>query len=148
MKNSLVHFEIPVNDPERMSKFYSEAFGWSFESSPMSEGQTYWTISTGPQGKSLGGGMYKKQGPDELVRLYVGDEDLEGAIARFEKAGGSLVNRFEVPGMVTGALMRDPENNVVGIIKSTSPSPPSRSRISSSTKSRAKKSKASRKKRK
>ena len=116
MRNSLVHFEIPANDPEKMCKFYSEVFGWSFESSPMGEGQTYWMISTGPQGKSLGGGMYKKQRPDEFVRFYVGDEDLEGAISRFEKAGGNLIQRFDVPGMVTGALMHDPENNVVGII--------------------------------
>ena len=94
MRNSLVHFELPVNDPEKMSKFYSKAFGWSFESSPMGEGQTYWMISTGPQGKSLGGGMYKKQGPDEFVRFYVGDEDLDGAIARFERSGRSLVQRL------------------------------------------------------
>jgi uncharacterized protein len=147
MRNSLVHFELPVNDPEKMSKFYSEAFGWSFEANPMGEGQTYWTISTGPEGKSLGGGMYKKQGPDELVRFYVGDEDLEGAIARFQKAGGTLLNRFEVPGMVTGALMHDPENNVVGIIKNPSQSAPRRAR-SSTRKSRSKKSRSSRKRRK
>jgi uncharacterized protein len=120
MQNSLVHFELPVNDPEKMSRFYTEAFGWSFESHPMGEGQTYWMITTGPRGKSLPGGMYKKQGADELARFYVGDEDLEGAIKRVEKAGGSLVQRFEVPGMVTGALMYDPERNVVGVIKSSS----------------------------
>ena len=61
MQNSLVHFELPVNDPEKMSKFYSEVFGWSFESSPMGEGQTYWMISTGPQGKSLGGACTKSK---------------------------------------------------------------------------------------
>lgn len=91
-------------------------------------------------------GMYKKQGPDEFVRSYVGDEDLEGAISRFEKAGGNLIQRFDVPEIVTGALMHDPENNVVGIIKSPSQNSPSRSRSSSSRKKRStKKSRSSRK---
>lgn len=121
MQNPPVHFELPVNDPERMSKFYSEAFGWKFETASMGEGQTYWMISTGPEGKSLNGGMYKKMGPDELLRIYVGDQDLESAISRVEKAGGNLINRFDIPGMVTGALMYDPEKNVVGIVKNTQP---------------------------
>ncbi len=121
MQNAPVHFELPVNDPEKMSKFYSEAFGWRFEASPMGEGQTYWMISTGPEGQSLNGGMYKRTEPDELLRIYVGDEDLEGVISRVEKAGGSLINRFDIPGMVTGALMYDPERNVVGVVKSPQP---------------------------
>lgn len=143
-KNSLVHFELPVNDPEKMTRFYSEAFGWSFEASPMGEGQTYWRISTGPEGQSLGGGMYKKQGPDELVRFYVSDPDLEGAISRFQNAGGSLINRFDIPGTVTGALLYDPEKNVVGIIKGSSSSAASsrggsrRKKRGSSTKTRSK----------
>ncbi|MDH2900002.1 MAG: hypothetical protein PXY39_03440 [archaeon] len=89
--------------------------------------------------------MYKKQGPDEFVRFYVGDEDLEGAISRFEKAGGNLIQRFDVPGMITGALMHDPENNVVGIIKIPSQNSPSRSRSSSRKKRPTKKSRSSHK---
>jgi uncharacterized protein len=121
MQNAPVHFELPVNDPEKMSKFYSEAFGWKFEASPMGENQTYWMISTGPEGQTLNGGMYKRAEPDELLRIYVGDEDLEGVISRVERAGGSLINRFDIPGMVTGALMYDPERNVVGVVKSPQP---------------------------
>jgi predicted enzyme related to lactoylglutathione lyase len=121
MPNALVHFEIPVNDLDRMSKFYSEAFGWNFQASPMGEGQMYWLITTGPEDKSLGGGMYKKQGQDELVRFYVGDENLDGASARTERAVGSLISRFDIPSTVTGALMYDPERNVFGIIKSIAP---------------------------
>lgn len=162
MQNAPVHFELPVNDPEKMSKFYSEAFGWRFEASPMGEGQTYWMISTGPEGQSLNGGMYKRTEPDELLRIYVGDEDLEGVISRVQNAGGSLINRFDIPGMVTGALMYDPERNVVGVVKSAQPQPspttstverkaPSnrrRSRSSTWKKSRAGSRKVSSKKRK
>ena len=146
MQNLLVHFELPVNDPEKMSKFYSEAFGWKFQASPMGEGQTYWLISTGPEGKSIGGGMYKKMGPDELFRFYVGDENLEEAISRFEKAGGTLINKFEVPGMVTGAMMYDPEKNVVGIIKSSRPAV--QTKKTSSTKNSRRSSRKSTKRRK
>jgi len=28
--NRVVHFEIPANQPEALTKFYSEVFGWKF----------------------------------------------------------------------------------------------------------------------
>lgn len=28
---AVVHFEIPSNDPQKISKFYSESFGWKIE---------------------------------------------------------------------------------------------------------------------
>ena len=31
MDNTVVHFEIPADDPERASKFYRELFGWEIE---------------------------------------------------------------------------------------------------------------------
>lgn len=29
--NRVVHFEIPANQPEALTKFYSALFGWKFE---------------------------------------------------------------------------------------------------------------------
>ena len=56
---TIVHFEIPAKDAARLSKFYSDCFGWKFEKVPMPDFD-YWLISTGPEGQSVGGGMYKK----------------------------------------------------------------------------------------
>ena len=43
--NRPIHFEIPVEKPERAIKFYEKVFGWKFErwNGPME----YWNISTG-----------------------------------------------------------------------------------------------------
>ena len=34
MGNRPTHFEIPVDDPDRAERFYSEAFGWTFNRFP------------------------------------------------------------------------------------------------------------------
>ena len=41
--NKVVHFDVPVNDPERAKEFYQKAFGWQIEETP---GMPYWMITT------------------------------------------------------------------------------------------------------
>jgi len=36
MDNTIVHFEIPAENVEKLSKFYQELFGWKFIHSPLS----------------------------------------------------------------------------------------------------------------
>jgi len=43
----VVHFEIPVDDPERAGKFYANAFGWQIGS--WGGPADYWICSTGAQ---------------------------------------------------------------------------------------------------
>jgi uncharacterized protein len=45
---TIVHFEIPADDAERLSEFYGRVFGWKFEKAPI-PGMDYWMISTGPE---------------------------------------------------------------------------------------------------
>jgi predicted enzyme related to lactoylglutathione lyase len=59
---TVVHFEIPASDLAALSKFYADVFGWEFKKAAMPD-MEYWQISTGPRGKSVPGGMYKKAGP-------------------------------------------------------------------------------------
>ena len=145
MTNPIVHFEIPVDDIEKQKKFYSEAFGWKLDDSGMS-GMTYLLVSTGPQGVSVGGGMYKREESGDKVKLYVGDDDLDGAIERFKRAGGEIINTFDIPGMVKGAVGKDLEGNQIGIIKNTNPA--SSSGTSKTKKSSSKKKGKASKKRK
>ena len=41
--DSIVHFEIPADDPKRASKFYSDVFGWQVQAM---EGFPYWSLIT------------------------------------------------------------------------------------------------------
>ena len=76
---TIVHFEIPANEVERLSGFYRTVFGWKFEKAKM-PGFDYWLISTGPRGKSVGGGMYKKMGPKDGAKNFIGVEEIDSAI--------------------------------------------------------------------
>jgi predicted enzyme related to lactoylglutathione lyase len=35
MADTYVHFQLPADDPETMMEFYSSAFGWAFNRTPM-----------------------------------------------------------------------------------------------------------------
>jgi len=36
---TIVHFEMPADDVESLSKFYSKVFGWRFEKAPAKSGK-------------------------------------------------------------------------------------------------------------
>jgi uncharacterized protein len=111
---TIVHFEIPADDVESLRKFYSEVFGWTFEKSPMEE-MEYWMITTGPRGRSVGGGMYRKMA-GEGPRNFIAVSDIDEAIGKFSKAGGSeVVGKQEVPGMGWSYIGADPEGNVIAL---------------------------------
>ncbi len=121
---TIVHFEIPANDAERLSQFYGRVFGWKFEKAPM-PGMEYWMISTGPQGQSVGGGMYRKTDPNDGPRNFVLVERIDPAIAEFKAAGGrEVVPRSEVPGMGLSFIGADPEGNLIALWESTRALPP------------------------
>ena len=114
---TVVHFEIPASDVERLSKFYADVFGWKFKKMPMGE-MEYWTIATGPQNKSVGGGMYKKQMDMEMPRNYIAVDKIDKAIETFIAAGGKqMVEKMEVPGFGWSYIGVDPEGNAVGLFE-------------------------------
>jgi predicted enzyme related to lactoylglutathione lyase len=113
---TVVHFEIPAKDVEALSKFYSDVFGWKFEKTPMGGGMDYWMISTGPQNKSVWGGMYKKQMDAELPRNYIAVPDMDIAISTFISAGGKeMMGKQEVPETGWTYIGIDPEGNPIGM---------------------------------
>lgn len=120
---TIVHFEIPAADIEKLSEFYRRVFGWEFEKTTM-PGLEYWRISTGPQGKSVGGGMYRKTDPEEGPRNYVAVEKIDPAIEAFKAAGGTeIVGKMEVPGMGWSFIGADPEGNPIALWEPAMPAP-------------------------
>ncbi len=112
---TVVHFEIPANDVDRLSRFYSDVFGWKIEKAPM-PGPDYWLISTGPRGKSVGGGMYKKETPDDRPRNFIGVANIDAAIQEFRGAGGmEVMGKQEVPGQGWTFIGADPEGNMIAL---------------------------------
>jgi predicted enzyme related to lactoylglutathione lyase len=67
MDHTIVHFEIPAGNVEKLAKFYEQLFAWKIIHSPV-EGMDYWVIQTVPtddkgmpQKPGVNRGMYPKQ---------------------------------------------------------------------------------------
>lgn len=123
---TVVHFEIPANDPAELSKFYSEVFGWKIDQTPMGE-MVYWNIATGPRNKSVFGGMYKKAGASDTPKNYIGVDKLDKHIEAFMKAGGKqVVAKSEIPKIGWSFIGADPEGNLIGLFQAMTRARPRR----------------------
>jgi predicted enzyme related to lactoylglutathione lyase len=118
---TIVHFEIPADDVERSKKFYSNLFGWKIEKWPGSTGGgdiEYWTITTTDDkgNKALGGGMMKRQGPNQPIINYIDVKSVDEYSYKVQQLGGKVhVPKMAVPGMGYLAICLDTENNAFGI---------------------------------
>jgi predicted enzyme related to lactoylglutathione lyase len=123
MGQPVVHFEIIGKDPNRLQGYYSELFGWDIDSNnPMNYGVVQRDGNLNSDGVGIGGGI--GAGPEGYgghVTFYVEVPDVEAALAKAEKLGGSRMMGPEKPmeGVEIG-LFTDPEGHVVGVVKSAS----------------------------
>jgi predicted enzyme related to lactoylglutathione lyase len=118
MGNPVVHFEIVGKDPQALQRFYSDAFGWRMQGGL----PTYAMAYTGGEGGIDGGvGAAPDGGGASRVTVYVQVEDLDAALRKIERLGGSqLVGPSDVPGGPVFALFADPAGNLVGLLKAGS----------------------------
>jgi predicted enzyme related to lactoylglutathione lyase len=113
---TIVHFDLPADDPERAKQFYSELFGWKFEKYPGPV--EYYLIETtaldGSEG--VGGGMGKRGAPDQRIVNYIGVPSIEEYLKNVETLGGKVVMpKMSVPRFGYLAVCLDPEGNAFGL---------------------------------
>ena len=124
MDHTVVHFEIPADDVEKLRKFYGELFGWKIEKMPGPV--EYWGIATVPvdekgmpQRPGVNGGMMKRQNPENKPVNYIAVESVDEYVKKIEALGGRvIVPKMEVPGIGWWALALDPEGNQFAIMQS------------------------------
>jgi len=122
--HTIVHFEIPADDMEKLRKFYSKLFGWKIEKTPGPI--EYWMIETVPVDKKgmpirpgVNGGMMKRQQPEHKPVNYIAVESVDEYTKKIKALGGKvLVPKMEVPGIGWWALALDPEGNQFAILQS------------------------------
>lgn len=120
MDHTIVHFEIPADQPERAAKFYRELFGWNINRWENPGGMEYWMVETVPtneQGmpvrQGVNGGLMPRMFPDQVPTNYIAVADLDEAVAKAERLGAKvLLGRQPVPGMGWFAQLTDTEGNV------------------------------------
>lgn len=89
----VIHFEIPAGDPEKVIKFYKDAFGWEVN---QYEGQNYWLVMAGPKEEKFGinGAIYKKDRMSQTVNT-ISVEKLEEAMEKVKRSGGKVESEIQ-----------------------------------------------------
>lgn len=126
MDHTIIHFEIPANNIEELSKFYSSLFDWKFIHTPV-EGMDYWVIQTVPtddkgmiQRPGVNGGMFPRQPEQKGINPvnYITVENIDEYMEKVTKLGGKiLMPKQQVPTVGYVALAIDPEGNQFGLLQ-------------------------------
>ena len=135
--NRVVHFEIHAKDMDKLQKFYEELLGWKITNAGAEYGG-YRMVMTGPgpteiaEGKvtmenvGINGGMTPRTGDmptptQTAVNAFVcivGVDDCDATFKKGLELGGSVANEpMDVPHVGRLAYLKDPENNIFGILK-------------------------------
>lgn len=134
--NRVVHFEIHAKDMDKSQQFYEQLFGWKFIAMGPDMGN-YRVVMTGPgpdeiAGKvikmeevGINGGMTPRQGepaasgaPVNAFVCIVGVDDVDATMAKAQELGGTVaLPAMEVPTVGRLGYLKDPDNNIFGVIK-------------------------------
>ncbi len=121
MDHTVVHFEIPADDPERAGKFYRELFGWEIKH--MGGPMDYWLVETVPtDGEGMpirpgvNGGLMRRMMPGQVPVNYIAVENVDDFTRKAEGLGARVVvPKMPVPGMGWFAQLTDTEGNIFAI---------------------------------
>ena len=124
--DAVVHFEMPADDSERMSRFYQRAFGWQTQTLG-SEMGGYVTVATtesddnGPKKPgAINGGFYprKKDWPAQYPSIVIAVDDIQKSMKKVRDAGGNVLgDPMEIPGVGTYVSFMDTEGNRVSMLQ-------------------------------
>lgn len=124
MNRTIVHFEIPAENIEKLKEFYQALFGWEFTHAPI-PGMDYWLIHTVPTDKDgmpqepgLNGGMYRKGSQHQKPTNWISVPDIDEYISKIKELGGNIITgKMEITGVGFTAMGLDPEGNQVAMLE-------------------------------
>lgn len=113
MTNSITHFEIYGEQPEKLAQFYGSVFGWQIDRMP---GVDYWRVETGAPDRMHGGLLYRAIAGLNGWMFYIKVDSLERAVADIRSFGGTVVRpKTAVPKTAWVSVVADPQGNAFGI---------------------------------
>jgi len=112
---TIVHVDVPSDDPERAKKFYAALFGWKFQSVP--EFQYNLFTMENPDGTpGVRGGLGKRMAPEQRMTNFFGVPSIDDAMKQVVQLGGKLISpKMPVPGMGYLVTCMDTEGNAFGL---------------------------------
>ena len=124
--DSVVHFEIPVDDLERAKGFYATVFDWDLQAFPEMQ---YTTATTTPVDETsmrpsepgaINGGLMSRSKETPSPVITIGVASVEEALKKVEAEGGTVITpSTPIPGMGAFGYFKDSEGNVMGVFQST-----------------------------
>ena len=122
MDHTIIHFEIPANDVDKLCSFYTDLFGWKITKLGDME---YYSIETVPmdekgnlKGPGVNGGLYKRDMPKQQPLNYIYVESVDEYSKKVTTLGGQIImQKTEIKKMGWFALAKDPEGNVFGLFE-------------------------------
>lgn len=125
-KNPVVHFEMPYDDAERVSKFYQTAFGWQMNKTHPEMGG-YVTAATAETDANrmvqtpgtINGGFFPKDATSpNVTSIVISVQDIQAAMKSVSDAGGKIVgDPMEIPGIGKYVACTDTEGNRVSLLQ-------------------------------
>jgi uncharacterized protein len=124
--NPVVHFEMPYDDRDRMSRFYAAAFGWDTSALGPEMGNyvlatTTETDQSGPTHPGqINGGFYKRnpEWPAQHPSVVIAVDDIRAAMAKVGSSGGQLLGEpMDIPGVGKYVSFFDTEGNRVSMLE-------------------------------
>jgi predicted enzyme related to lactoylglutathione lyase len=123
MDHTVIHFEIPANDVEKLKAFYEKIFDWKIVQTPGPI--DYWIIQTVPVDENgmtlrpgVNGGLYRRLQPENKPINYFAVESISDFLTKIEKLGGKVTQpKQEVPNIGWIAAAEDPEGNAFALIQ-------------------------------
>lgn len=118
--DSVVHFEMPYENRERMARFYQSAFGWQTQMLGADMGEYVLAVTTestdvGPKRPgAINGGFYPKKPdwPMQFPSVVIAVQDLAASSKKVAAAGGKLLgDPMDIPGVGTYVSFVDTEGN-------------------------------------
>jgi predicted enzyme related to lactoylglutathione lyase len=124
--NSVVHFEMPYDDRERMAKFYGSAFGWQTQMLGEEMGNYVLATTTesderGPKRPgTINGGFFPKKPdwPAQYPSVVIAVDDIKESARKVTDAGGRVLGEpIEIPGVGQYVSFLDTEGNRVSMLQ-------------------------------
>ena len=127
----VVHFELPCDDRDRMSDFYSQAFGWEAQKLGPEMGN-YTIVKTAetdekgyPKQKGIiNGGLFPRMKDAQYPTVVIAVEDIHASMKDVEKAGGKIIGGGhkagepdDIPGVGLYIAISDSEGNRIGMLQ-------------------------------
>lgn len=125
--NPVVHFEMPYENPERLMKFYTRAFGWQLRRLGKEMGDYVTAVTTDTDGNgmvkrpgAINGGFFPKKPdwPAQYPSVVIAVDDIKEAMKKVTDAGGKVLgDPMQILGIGQYVSFTDTEGNRVSILQ-------------------------------